>query len=103
MRKMLTVLSISALTLSLAGTAGAAPIIEQQNSKSPIQLYDTTIPLTVGSSYLMSGDAWIILYGENVVQLTGNKATMINPGTAQVKAFKSNGALLGVYTFRVTR
>jgi len=41
----------------------------------------------------MQGTHWLV-YGNNVVSLVSNKAIMINTGTAQVKAFKSNGALL---------
>ena len=51
----------------------------------------------------MQGTHWLVLYGNNVVRLVGNKASMINTGTAQVKAFKSNGALLGTYYFYVKR
>ncbi|KSU86085.1 MULTISPECIES: hypothetical protein [Priestia] len=64
---------------------------------------DVTLPLGIGSSYLMDSANWMILYGSNVVKLSGNKAVMIGYGTAQVQAFKSNGSVLGVYTFVVNR
>lgn len=53
--------------------------------------------------YAIQGTHWLVLYGNNVVRLVGNKTIMINTGTAQVKAFKSNGALLGTYYFEVKR
>lgn len=68
-----------------------------------ISTRDQTVPLGIGSQYYMQGDNWMILYGSNVVSLSGNKATMIGYGTAQVQAYKSNGAPLGVYTFVVKR
>lgn len=49
----------------------------------------------------MQGTHWLILYGNNVIRLVRNKTIMINTGTAQVKAFKSNGALLGTYSFEL--
>ena len=51
----------------------------------------------------MQGSNWKLLYGSNVISLSGNKVTVIGYGTAQVQAFKSNGATLGVYTFEVKR
>jgi len=51
----------------------------------------------------MQGTHWYVLYGNNVVRLVGNKAIMINTGTTQVKAFKSNGAQPGTYYFEVKR
>jgi len=51
----------------------------------------------------MQGTHWLVLYGNNVVRLVGNKAIMINTGTTQVKAFKSNGAQPGTYYFEVKR
>ncbi|MED3825269.1 hypothetical protein P4561_16415 [Priestia flexa] len=68
-----------------------------------IRPMDVTLPLGIGSSYLMDSANWMILYGSNVVKLSGNKAVMIGYGTAQVQAFKSNGSVLGVYTFVVNR
>jgi len=76
------------------------PAVEKGSIISPM---DQTVPLGIGSTYLMEGSNWMILYGSNVVSLSGNKVTIIGYGTAQVQAFKSNGAPLGVYTFVVKR
>lgn len=69
---------------------------------------DQEVPLGMGSTYYMQGSNWMLLYGSNVISLSGNslsgnKVTVIGYGTAQVQAFKSNGAPLGVYTFVVKR
>ena len=76
------------------------PAVKKSSIFKPL---DQTLPLGVGSVYYLSGSSWVILYGSNVVSLSGNKATMIGVGTAQVKAFKSNGDTLGVYTFVVSK
>lgn len=122
MKKKILALSLSAAILSLGAIASAAPVEEQVSTttisttgtvtvtftpakgESPIySTQDQTVPLGIGSTYYMSGANWMILYGSNVVSLSGNKATMIGYGTAQVQAFKANGAALGVYTFVVQR
>jgi len=64
---------------------------------------DQEVPLGMGSTYYMQGSNWMLLYGSNVISFSGNKVTVIGYGTAQVQAFKSNGAPLGVYTFVVKR
>jgi hypothetical protein len=119
MKKAILALSISALALSLGGVASASPVSSTASDvkpakvtvtfspangeKPPIVLQDTEVRLGMGSEYYMEGSNWMILYGSNVIKLTGNKATVIGYGTAQVEAYKSNGAKLGVYTFIVKR
>lgn len=78
-------------------------ILDLLVEKGLIRPLDITLPLGIGSTYYMEGSNWLLLYGSNVVHLSGNKATMIGYGTAQVQAFKSNGAVLGVYAFVVQR
>lgn len=98
---------VSALTLNATDEFGeftATVTFEPALGEgSIIRPMDVTLPLAIGSAYFMDGSNWLLLYGSNVVSLSGNKATMIGYGTAQVQAFKSNGAVLGVYTFVVQR
>ncbi|ALP37307.1 hypothetical protein ASL14_15005 [Paenibacillus sp. IHB B 3084] len=124
MKKAILALSISALALSLGGVASASSVESiNQIQSSAVKVSSATVtvtfepangeklpikpqkdvPLGMGSEYYMDGSNWMILYGSNVVSLSGNKVTIIGYGTAQVKAFKSNGAELGVYTFIVKR
>ncbi|KWX69495.1 hypothetical protein AMQ84_31445 [Paenibacillus riograndensis] len=109
MKKLLV--AVSAPAIALAFTLGsvpvsAAPTVQAESiaiDGSIITPMDTTIHTTVGSEIIMTGSDFNILYGSNVVSLSGSKATMIGEGTAQVAAYKSNGQLNGVYTFVVTR
>ncbi|MGW8958214.1 hypothetical protein [Paenibacillus sp. NPDC055715] len=118
MKKAILALSISALALSLGGVASASPVSSTESAVTPATVTVTFEPangeklpikpqkdvkLGMGSEYYMDGSNWMLLYGSNVVSLSGNKVTIIGYGTAQVKAFKSNGAELGVYTFIVKR
>ncbi|AOK90099.1 MULTISPECIES: hypothetical protein [Paenibacillus] len=119
MKRAILALSISALALSLGGVASASPVsstisvgapatvkvtfVPANGEKAPIKLQDTEVPLGMGSDFYMEGSNWMLLYGSNVIKLTGNKATVIGYGTAQVAAYKSNGDKLGVYTFIVKR
>ncbi|MBY0120048.1 hypothetical protein MHB43_29870 [Paenibacillus sp. FSL H8-0317] len=109
MKKLLAAVSVPALALAFTlGTVpvSAAPAVQAESTTiggSIITPMDTTIRTTVGSDFFMTGSSFTILYGSNVVSLSGGKATMIGEGTAQVAAYKSNGALNGVYTFVVTK
>lgn len=105
------VASAASINLESAAETGSVTVIFTPADSTSVRLVkgpsyatqDQTLPLGLGSTYYMSGENWLILYGTNVVSLSGNKATMIGYGTAQVQAFKSNGAVLGVYTFIVKR
>ncbi|MCR6850514.1 hypothetical protein [Bacillus sp. IBL03825] len=106
---MLKKLVVGAITtgimLSSAGGVLAAekPSMEKNKISNFVQPRDTTATLGLDSTYYMTGSRFSILYGSNVVSLSGNKVTTIGEGTAQVAAYKANGDLNGVYTFVVKR
>ncbi|MDA1762353.1 hypothetical protein PDK32_18955 [Bacillus cereus] len=93
------------IMLSGAGGVLAAekPAMVKNEVSNFVQPRDTTVSLGLNSTYYMTGSRFSILYGSNVVSLSGNKVTTIGEGTAQVAAYKSNGDLSGVYTFVVKR
>ncbi len=68
-----------------------------------IQPRDATHEIFVGQPFKMQGTHHLLLYGMNAIELKGNLAIGKNVGTAQVKAFKSDGSVLGVFTFVVIR
>lgn len=118
MKKALIVLGTAAMLLTMGGMASANPAEQSAAtlathefhatvtftpaSTGGIQPYDQTLTLVTGNTYFMSGNSWLLLNGSNVVSLSGSKATMIGVGTAQVRAYKANGDILGVYTFVVS-
>lgn len=106
MLKKLVVGAVSAgIMLSSAGGVLAAekPSMSKSEISNFVQPRDTTVTLGLDSTYYMTGSRFSILYGSNVVSITGSKVTTIGEGTAQVAAYKANGTLNGVYTFVVKR
>lgn len=94
---------ISESTLELTNVAEEFTMSVTFEPADGIQTRDATVPLFVGNKYEMKGSHHLLLYGSNAIDLKGNLAIGKNVGTAQVKAFKSNGDVLGVYTFDVKR
>lgn len=94
---------ISESTLELTSVADEFTISVTFEPADGIQTRDAEVPLFVGNKYEMKGSHHLLLYGSNAIDLKGNLAIGKNVGSAQVKAFKSNGDVLGVYTFNVKR
>lgn len=94
---------ISESTLELTNVSDEFTMSVTFEPADGIQTRDATVPLFVGNKYEMKGSHHLLLYGSNAIDLKGNLAIGKNVGTAQVKAFKSNGDVLGVYTFDVKR
>lgn len=96
---------ISESTLELTNVADefTMSVTFEPADKEGIQTRDAEVPLFVGNKYEMKGSHHLLLYGSNAIDLKGNLAIGKNVGTAQVKAFKSNGDVLGIYTFIVKR
>lgn len=94
---------ISESTLELTNVADEFTISVTFEPADGIQTRDAEVPLFVGNKYEMKGSHHLLLYGSNAIDLKGNLAIGKNVGSAQVKAFKSNGDVLGVYTFNVKR
>ncbi|OMF42903.1 hypothetical protein [Paenibacillus peoriae] len=106
MKKLLTALSISILALSVGGAASAADVaftgiepnrvITPQDSEQTVFLnQDWAIP---------NGSSWQLLSGDYYISLSGNVVHGKRVGgPAKVRAFKSNGDLLGVYTINVVK
>lgn len=95
---------VSESTLELTNVADEFTIsVTFEPADGGIQTRDDIFPLFVGNKFEMKGSHHLLLYGSNAIDLKGNLAIGKNVGTAQVKAFKSNGDVYGVYTFDVKR